>query len=96
MRGPANAAGTAVLQEGMTPADIQLNTEGMQYIEGRKMNLQEACMVYDVPPPVIHFLDHATYSNITEQMRSMYRDTMSPRLEDFESVIEEMYGAPRV
>jgi phage portal protein BeeE len=27
-------------------------------------------------------------SNITEQMRSMYRDTMSPRLEDVESVID--------
>jgi hypothetical protein len=45
-------------------------------------------MVYDVPPPVIHILDHATFSNITEQMRSMYRDTMSPRLEDIESVID--------
>jgi len=45
-------------------------------------------MVYDVPPPVVHILDHATFSNITEQMRSMYRDTMTPRLEDLESVID--------
>jgi hypothetical protein len=36
----------------------------------------------------VHILDHATFSNITEQMRSMYRDTMAPRLEDVESVIE--------
>jgi HK97 family phage portal protein len=86
--GADNAGGTAVLEEGMTAAVIQLNAEEMQYIEGRKMNLQEACMVYDVPPPVIHILDHATYSNITEQMRSMYRDTMSPRLEDVESAID--------
>jgi hypothetical protein len=60
----------------------------MQYIESRKLNLQEACMVYDVPPPVVHILDHATFSNITEQMRSMYRDTMAPRLGDVESVID--------
>lgn len=45
-------------------------------------------MVFDVPPPVIHILDHATFSNITEQMRSMYRDTMAPRLEAIESVID--------
>lgn len=45
-------------------------------------------MVFDVPPPVVHILDHATFSNITEQMRSMYRDTMSPRLEDVEAVID--------
>jgi HK97 family phage portal protein len=86
--GADNMGGSAVLQEGMTATVTQLNLEEMQYIESRKMNLQEACMVYDVPPPVVHILDHATFSNITEQMRSMYRDTMSPRLEDVESVID--------
>ncbi|MEO7018337.1 MAG: phage portal protein [Leifsonia sp.] len=86
--GADNMGGSAVLQEGMTAQVVQLSLEEMQYIESRKMNLQEACMVYDVPPPVVHILDHATFSNITEQMRSMYRDTMSPRLEDVESVID--------
>jgi HK97 family phage portal protein len=86
--GADNFGGTAVLQEGMTALITQLNAEEMQYIESRKLNLQEVCMVFDVPPPVVHILDHATYSNITEQMRSMYRDTMAPRLEDAESVID--------
>jgi HK97 family phage portal protein len=80
--------GTAILEEGMEAQVIQLTADEMQYIESRKLNLQEACMVFDVPPPVVHILDHATFSNITEQMRSMYRDTMAPRLEDFESVID--------
>ena len=80
--------GTAILEEGMEAQVIQLSAEEMQYIESRKMNLQEACMVFDVPPPVVHILDHATFSNITEQMRSMYRDTMSPRLEDVESALD--------
>ncbi len=89
--------GTAVLEEGMTLERVQLNAEEMQYIESRKLNMGEVCMVYDVPPPVVHILDHATFSNITEQMRSMYRDTMSPRLEDVESVLDhhltaEFYG----
>lgn len=86
--GADNMGSTAVLQEGMTATVVQLNAEEMQYVESRKLNMQEACMVFDVPPPVVHILDHATFSNITEQMRSMYRDTMSPRLEDFESVID--------
>jgi len=80
--------GSVILDEGMTMAVIQLNAEEMQYIESRKLNMQEVCMVFDVPPPVVHILDHATFSNITEQMRSMYRDTMSPRLEDIESTID--------
>jgi len=86
--GADNMGGTNVLEEGMEAQIIQLNAEEMQYIESRKLNMQEVCMVFDVPPPVVHILDHATFSNITEQMRSMYRDTMSPRLEDIESTID--------
>ncbi len=96
--GADNMGGTNVLEEGMDAQIIQLNAEEMQYIESRKLNMQEVCMVFDVPPPVVHILDHATFSNITEQMRSMYRDTMSPRLEDIESTIDrslrsEFYAA---
>jgi HK97 family phage portal protein len=86
--GADNVGSTMVLEEGMEAQIVQLTMEEMQYIEARKLNMQEACMVFDVPPPVVHILDHATFSNITEQMRSMYRDTMSPRLEDWESVID--------
>lgn len=86
--GVDNAGGSMILEEGMEAQVVQLTAEEMQYIEARKVNMQEGCMVYDVPPPVVHILDHATFSNITEQMRSMYRDTMTPRLEDWESVID--------
>lgn len=79
---------TALLEEGIKPTVVQLNAEEMQYIEARRLNREEACGVYDVPPPVVHILDRATFSNITEQMRSMYRDTMAPRLGLYESVID--------
>ncbi|MFH5879766.1 phage portal protein [Arthrobacter sp. NA-172] len=85
--GPDRAGSTVVLEEGMEAQVIQLSAEEMQYIESRKLNMQEACMVYDFPPPAVHILDRATFSNITEQMRSVYRDTMTPRFSDFESVI---------
>ena len=86
--GADNMGGSVILEEGLTTTVVQLSAEEMQYIEGRKINMQEGCMVYDVPPPVVHILDHATFTNITEQMRSMYRDTMTGRLEDWESVID--------
>jgi HK97 family phage portal protein len=86
--GPDNMGGTAVFEEGIKPTIIQLNMEEMQYIESRKLNREEVCAAYDVPPPVVHILDHATFSNITEQLRSQYRDTMAPRFVDFESVID--------
>jgi HK97 family phage portal protein len=79
--------GTAILEEGMDAQIIQLSAEEMQYIESRKLNREEVCAAYDVPPPAVHILDRATFSNITENLRSMYRDTMAPRFALFESVI---------
>jgi HK97 family phage portal protein len=79
--------GTAILEEGLTPHVLQLTAEEMQYIESRKLNREEVCAAYDVPPPVVHILDRATFSNVTEQMRSMYRDTMGSRLGIFEAAV---------
>lgn len=79
---------TVVLEEGMEPKVMTLTAEEAQYIETRKLNREEVCAGYDVPPPVVHILDRATFSNITEQMRSMYRDTMGGRLPAFEAAIE--------
>lgn len=86
--GSANTGTTIVLEEGMEPKPMMLTAEEAQYIETRKLNREEVCAAYDIPPPVVHILDHATFSNITEQMRSMYRDTMAPHLQGFESTIE--------
>ena len=81
-------AKTVVLEEGMDVTLLPLNAEELQYVEARRLNREEACAIYDVPPPVVHILDRATFSNITEQMRSMYRDTMAPRLRFIESTLE--------
>ncbi len=86
--GPANTGSTLILEEGMKANKLELTAEEAQYIETRKLNREEVCAAYDVPPPVVHILDRATFSNITEQMRSMYRDTMAVVTPDFEGVIE--------
>ena len=86
--GPVNVGSTLILEEGMKATKLELSAEEAQYIETRKLNREEVCAAYDVPPPVVHILDRATFSNITEQMRSMYRDTMAPIAAEFEGVIE--------
>jgi HK97 family phage portal protein len=79
---------TAILEEGMTANILQIDAQQMELINSLKLSREEACAVYDVPPPAVHILDHATFSNITEQMRSVYRDTMAPRLGLYESVLD--------
>lgn len=78
---------TAILEEGMVPHIVQLNAEELQYLASRQLNRDECCAVYDVPPPAVQILDRATFSNITEQMRSLYRETMAPRLEAYEDTL---------
>lgn len=92
--GTRNTGKTLILEEGMEAKVLQLTQEDAQYIESRKLNREEVCAAYDVPPPVVHILDHATYSNITEQMRSIYRDTMAPHLKGFESDMDAQLRAP--
>jgi HK97 family phage portal protein len=86
--GADNTGTTIVLEEGMKPEIMSISNEDAQYIDSRKLNRGEVCAVYDVPPPAVHILDDATFSNITEQFRSLYRDTHAPRLQLFESCLE--------
>jgi len=85
--GADHFGGTVVLEEGMDIVPMQLNMEELQYIESRKLSREEVCSAFDVSPVVVHILDHATYSNVTEQLRAQYRDTMAPDLYDYESTI---------
>lgn len=85
--GADKTGGTLVLEDGVTAVKMQLDAEELAYIESRKLGRDEVCSSFDVPPPCVHILDKATFSNVTEQMRSMYRDTMAPPLAEYESVL---------
>lgn len=87
---------TVVLEEGMKPEKLDLTAEEAQYIETRKLNREEVVAAFDMPPPAVHILDHATFSNITEQFRSLYRDTAAPPLAYFEAALEmQLRGSVR-
>jgi len=91
--GSSNAGGVLVLEDDLKATSMQLSAEEMQYIESRKLNREEVCAVFDIPPPAVHILDHATFSNITEQFRSVFRDSLAPRIEFIESVLNHYVGA---
>jgi len=86
--GVDNFGKVAVFEEGMQPHSLSLSAEEAQYVQTRNLNRDEVCAAYDVPPPAVHILDRATYSNIVEQMRSIYRDTMAPKLILFEAALD--------
>lgn len=93
--GADNFGRTVVLEEGMKPEIMSLSAEEAQYIEARKLNREEVIAAYDMPPPVVHVLDHATFSNIVEQMRSVYRDTIEPITAHYQSDLETQLRGSR-
>jgi HK97 family phage portal protein len=76
--------GTPILEDGMTYNTIGVDPKAAQYIEGRKLTREECAAAYYIPPPLIGILDHATYSNIREQHKHLYQDTLGPDLVLFE------------
>lgn len=86
--GTDNTGSTLTLEEGMEAQPLSLSAEEAQYVETRKLNREEVVAAYDMAPPAVHILDRATFSNITEQFRSVYRDTIGPWAHRLESVMQ--------
>ena len=91
--GSSNAGQTLVLEDGVEAKAFQVTAVDLQMIESRKMNREEIAAVYDVAPTLIGILEHATFSNITEQMRGFYRDTMAPVIEFIQSTMNTYVGS---
>ena len=82
------AGGTPILEDGMTFTPVSQTAKDLQYIEGRKLTREEVAAAYHVPPPMVGILDHATFSNITEQHKMLYQDCLAPMLCMIEEEIE--------
>ncbi|MFF1709310.1 phage portal protein [Streptomyces sp. NPDC058268] len=79
-QGGGAEGGTPILEDGMTYEPIAIDPQRAQYIESRKLSREEVAAAYHIPPPLVGILDHATYSNITEQHKILYQDTLGPWL----------------
>ncbi|WP_280441067.1 phage portal protein [Nocardia brasiliensis] len=74
------AGGTPILEDGITFQGAAQNAQELQYLEVRKLSREEVAAAYFIPPPMVGILDHATFSNITEQHKMLYQDTLGPWL----------------
>jgi HK97 family phage portal protein len=77
-QGPANAGLVPVLEDGMTWKATAFSSEQSEYIASRKLTREECASAYHIPLPMVGILEHATFSNIKEQHKQLYADTMGP------------------
>ena len=86
--GGSQAGGTPILEDGMTFVPSSISPESAQYIEARKLTREEVAAAYHIPLPMVGILDNATFSNITEQHKQLYQDTLGPWLQMIREDIE--------
>lgn len=79
--GGSDAYGTPILEDGMKFVSATQSARDLQYIESRKLTREEAAAAYFIPPPMVGILDHATFSNVKEQHKHLYQDTLGPWLQ---------------
>lgn len=81
------AGGTPILEDGMDFVNASQTAKDLQYIESRKLTREEVASAYYVPPPMIGLLDNATFSNIKEQHKNLYQDTLGPWLQRIQQAL---------
>ncbi len=86
--GGSDVGGTPILEDGMDFVPAAVTPDQAQYIEARKLTREEVAAAYHIPLPMVGILDHATFSNITEQHKQLYQDTLGPWLVMIEEEIE--------
>lgn len=79
--GGTEAGGTPILEDGMKYVSASQTAKDLQYIESRKLTREEVASAYFIPPPMVGLLDKATFSNIKEQHKNLYQDTLGPWLQ---------------
>lgn len=78
------AGGTPILEDGMSFVPASQTAVDLQYVESRKLTREEVASAYFIPPPMIGILDNASFSNITEQHKMLYQDTLGPMLQEIQ------------
>lgn len=81
------AGGTPILEDGMTFKAAAQNAVDLQYVEARMLTREEVAAAYHIPPPMVGILDKATFSNIQEQHKMLYQDTLGPWLQEIQQDI---------
>ena len=64
-----------LLEGGAKWQDMSTNFVDSELAKIRMLNREEVAAVLNTPPPTIGILDHATFSNVTEQHLMEYQDT---------------------
>jgi HK97 family phage portal protein len=87
--GLANAHTAVVLQQGMTAARMGLSGEETQFIDSRKLSIDDIARWLGLPPHMIGSLERSTNNNIEHQGQEFVTYSLGPWLTLFEQAVND-------
>ena len=87
--GPRNARKPIVLGEGMSVENLGFSPRDMQYLQAMRWTVEDVARAYNVPKPLLHDLERATYANIETARRMFWETAVVPELNYFETVLND-------
>lgn len=77
----ALAGATPILEEGMIWKDATFSPKDSEYLGARRLSREETAAQYFVSPLFVGVLENANFSNVAEQHKHLYQDTLGPDLD---------------
>ncbi len=87
--GPLNRLRPVVLSAGMKASQVGFSPKDMEYIGALRWTVEDVARVFNVPKPLLHDLERATYSNIETARRMFWETCVVPELRFFEEKLTE-------
>ncbi|MDB5358860.1 MAG: phage portal protein family [Rhodospirillales bacterium] len=93
--GPDKAGSTVILEEGMGFEKLGMTSVDAQFLEQRKLTIEEIARGFRVPLHMIGVLDKMTNNNVESLTRSYYDQTLMPLLKSIEAEFRRAFRLPR-
>ena len=96
--GPKNKLRPGVLSPGMRASQVGFSPRDMEYLNTLRWTVEDVARAFNVPKPLLHDLERATYANIETTRRMFWETCVVPELRFFEEALRErllpMFGEP--
>ncbi len=96
--GPKNKLRPGVLSPGMKASQVGFSPKDMEYLNTLRWTVEDVARAFNVPKPLLHDLERATYANIETTRRMFWETCIVPELKFFEEALREyllpMFGDP--
>ena len=86
--GATNGHGAFIADGGMKATPVPLSAKDLDFIEGKQLTREEICAAYGVPPAIVGIFRYANYSNVKEQRKIFWEQTLLPKMRSLTDLIQ--------